>query len=40
MGTFKPSTAIRYMGNLDTESIKALKELDLELKEIIDKIAK
>jgi len=40
VGTFKPSTAIRYMGNLDTESIKALKELDLELKEIIDKIAK
>jgi uncharacterized protein (DUF302 family) len=38
VGTFKPSTAIKYMGNLDADAIKALKELDLELKKIIDSI--
>lgn len=40
VGTFKPSTSIRYMGNLDVEAIKTLKELDLELKEIIDEAVK
>ena len=40
VGTFKPSTAIKYMGNLDAEGIRALKEIDLELTEIIDKITK
>ena len=38
IGTFKPSTAIKYMGNLDADAIKALKELDLELKNIIDNV--
>ena len=38
VGTFKPSTAIKYMGNLDADAIKALKDLDLELKKIIDNV--
>lgn len=40
VGTYKPSTFIRYMGNLDVEAIKVLKELDLEIKEIIDEVVK
>lgn len=40
VGMFKPSTAIKYMGNLDAEGIKALKTLDKELKKVIDKLTK
>ncbi|WP_297889144.1 DUF302 domain-containing protein [Sulfurihydrogenibium sp.] len=40
VGVFKPSTAIKYMGNLDAEGIKALKTLDKELKKVIDTITK
>jgi uncharacterized protein (DUF302 family) len=32
VGVFKPSMAIKYMGNLDAEGIKALKTLDREIK--------
>jgi len=35
---FKPSTAIRYMGNLDLDAIKTLKKLDKELKDVIDEV--
>lgn len=38
VGTFKPSTAIKYMGNLDADATVVLKELDLELKKIIDNV--
>lgn len=40
VGTYKPSTSIRYMGNPDIEAIKTLKELDKEIKEIIDEAVK
>lgn len=40
VGTFKPSTAIKYMGNPDAEAIKALKQLDKEIKQVIDSITK
>jgi len=38
IGMFKPSTAIRYMGNLDLDAIKTLKKLDKELKDVIDEV--
>lgn len=40
VGTFKPSTAIKYMGNLDKDGIEALKNLDKDLKKVIDKVSK
>lgn len=40
VGTFRPSTAIKYMGNPDAEAIKTLKQLDREIKQVIDNIAK
>ncbi|PMP62914.1 MAG: DUF302 domain-containing protein, partial [Sulfurihydrogenibium sp.] len=40
VGMFKPSTAIKYMGNLDADGIKALKTLDKELKKVIDSVTK
>lgn len=40
VGVFKPSTAIKYMGNLDADGIKALKTLDREIKKVIDTITK
>ncbi|WP_028950264.1 DUF302 domain-containing protein [Sulfurihydrogenibium subterraneum] len=40
IGVFKPSTAIKYMGNLDADGIKALKTLDREIKKVIDTITK
>lgn len=40
IGTFKPSTAIKYMGNPDAEAIRALKVLDMEIKKVIDSVSK
>lgn len=40
VGVFKPSTAIKYMGNLDADGIKALKTLEREIKKVIDTITK
>ncbi|ACN98999.1 conserved domain protein [Sulfurihydrogenibium azorense Az-Fu1] len=40
VGVFKPSMAIKYMGNLDAEGIKALKTLDREIKKVIDSVTK
>ncbi|MCX7760165.1 MAG: DUF302 domain-containing protein [Hydrogenothermaceae bacterium] len=40
VGTYKPSTAIKYMGNPDADAIKALKQLDKELKKVIDTVVK
>lgn len=40
IGTFKPSTAIKYMGNPDAQAIKALKVLDMEIKKVIDSVSK
>lgn len=38
VGAFRPSTALKYMGNPDTEAIKVLKQMDREIKEVIDSI--
>lgn len=40
VGMFRPSTAIKYMGNPDIDAIKALKQLDREIKNIIDNVTK
>ncbi|MEZ0323699.1 MAG: DUF302 domain-containing protein [Hydrogenothermaceae bacterium] len=40
IGAFKPSTIIKYMVNPDAEAIKALRELDREIKNIVDRIGK
>lgn len=38
VGTYRPSAAIKYMGNPDIEAMKALKQMDREIKEVIDSI--
>ncbi len=38
IGMFRPSLAIKWMGNPDLEAIKVLKTYDKELKEVIDSI--
>lgn len=38
VGAFKPSAAIRYMGNPDLEAIKTLRQMDREIKQILDSI--
>lgn len=40
IGAFRPSTAIKYMGNPDAEAIRSLRNLDRDIKKVLDSISK
>ncbi|MCX7738137.1 MAG: DUF302 domain-containing protein [Hydrogenothermaceae bacterium] len=40
IGTFRPSKAIKYMDNPDAEAIRSLRNLDRDIKKVLDSISK